>query len=126
MLERVHFENEKIFGLKLTGDYLKEDLEKIAPELMKFIKEKEEVYLYQDLNDFESLTFSGIFSEFVFFFKNFKNLKEFKKIKKVAVISEKPWIVNAVKVENKLDKKDRVRTFTKDQKEDIMKFFLEE
>lgn len=126
MLERVHFENEKIFGLKLTGDYVKEDLEKIAPELMEFIKEKEEVYLYQDLNDFESLTFSAVFSEFVFFFKNLKDLKELKKIKKVAVISEKPWIVNAVKVENKLDKKDRVRTFTKDQEEDIMKFFLEE
>ena len=74
MLERVHFENEKIFGFKLTGDYVKEDLDKLAPELLSFIKEKGEVYLYQDLNDFESLTFSAVFSEFIFFFNNLKDL----------------------------------------------------
>ena len=117
MIEPILFEEPHIIGFVLDGKIDDEGFEKAVAAIEDALANNERIRVYAEVKTLGGMSPETFFENLKFKSKLFRQLEKFEK---EAVVSDKSWIENLVKVSDKLFPSVEVRYFAFDEKEDAL------
>jgi len=120
MITLIEIPSTKTVGMKVSGKITKDGMEQVV-EKVKAMMEKtdDRLNIYVELDKWEGFTLAALYEDIKFALPNMRRFA------KEAIVTDKSWIANLVKVSDKLFPSIELKTYTTEEKGEALKWIQE-
>ena len=122
MIEEIPFDEPNIVGLRIDGKIDNEGFEKTVVFINTALAENDKINIYAEVKNLGGMSVETFFKNLKFKFKLFGELNRFGK---EAIVTDKEWVQNAVKIGDKIFPSVEVRYFSFSDKETALAWVKE-
>ncbi|BDQ36448.1 hypothetical protein SYK_08080 [Pseudodesulfovibrio nedwellii] len=111
MINIIEIPSTKTVGIKISGKITKDGMEEVIKKVKTTMgKTDERLNIYVELDKWEGFTLAALYEDIKFALPNMRRFA------KEAIVTDKGWITNLVKVSDKLFPSIELRTYTTEEK----------
>jgi hypothetical protein len=119
MLEMLDIGVENALAFRMSGKITEEDMARVLSEAKEKIARHGQISIFEQIDSFEGIEFSALIEEFRYVID-----VGFSNINKAAILTDKKWVANVVKVEDKIFRSIDMQCFPIEERDAAIAFLM--